>query len=256
MRRRSFSGTASLCTLVVSLMLGANCFAAPDRAAAEHALVDGHVDDAVAMLNTLVAANGKDGAAHLLLCRAYYSEEASDLAVSECEAALASGGPSATTLHDWMGRAYGQKASHALIGALGLAKKVKIEFEAAVAADPGNGDAVNDLSEFYIGAPGIVGGSVGKALELASRVQASQPQAAHRIRGLAAEENKDYGTAESEFKAAVGVAGKTNAWVSISLPSTPGANVMTRLSRRCAARTRRTATRITRWSTWAALSST
>lgn len=192
------------------------CLAAPDRGSAERALMEGHVDEAVSMLNSVLSANPKDPQAHLLLCRAYYSEEAGDLAVAECEAALANGGGGSSTVHDWMGRAYGQKASHTLIGAYGLAKKVKIEFETAVAEDASSVDAANDLSEFYIGAPSLVGGDVQKALQLADRVQRTMPQAAHRMRGLVAEDRHEDDTAESEFKAAVGVGGKPNAWVDLA----------------------------------------
>ena len=177
--------------------------------------MQGHVDEAIAGLRTIVAANPQDGQAHLLLCRAFYAEELSDPAVSECEAAL-------TTLNqnsaaqDWMGRAYGIKANHSgPIAGYKLASKVRIAFEAAVNLDPKNGDAVDDLSEYYVGAPSIVGGGLDKALALASRVEAQLPQQAHRIRGLAAEKNKDYDMAEHEFQAAVGTGGRPDAWTDL-----------------------------------------
>jgi tetratricopeptide (TPR) repeat protein len=43
-------------------------------------------------------------------------------------------------------------------------------------------------------------------------VQAQLPQQAHRIRALAAESRKDYGTAEREYREAVEVANLPNAW--------------------------------------------
>lgn len=176
----------------------------------------GRADDAVNILNQVISANPKDAAAHLLLCRAYYAQELPDLAVSECEAALANGLSNDSAAQDWMGRAYGRKADKAgPFAGLSLAKKVKTAFEKAVALDPNNSAAVNDLSEYYVGAPAIVGGGLDKAQDLAARVEAHLPQAAHRMRAMAAEKDKDYTTAEREFRAAVGVAGRADAWTDL-----------------------------------------
>ena len=195
------------------------CFSAntpaTQLAASERALMQGRVDEAIAGLRPIIAANPQDGQAHLLLCRALYAEELAEPAVSECEAALNSLDKSSAA-QDWMGRAYGIKASHSgPIAGYKLASKVRIAFEAAVNLDPGNGDAVDDLSEYYVGAPSIVGGGIDKALALASRVEAQLPEQAHRTRGLAAEKNKDYATAEREFQAAVATGGRPDAWTDL-----------------------------------------
>jgi tetratricopeptide (TPR) repeat protein len=202
------------------LALSVPCFAADSsmtgRSNAERALMLGRADEATTILNQLIAADPKDAAAHLLLCRAFYTEEIPDKAVSECEAALANGLSGNSVAQDWMGRAYGKKAdSSGPFGGLSLAKKVKIAFEAAVQLDPNNGPAVNDLSEYYVGAPGFVGGGVDKATALAAQVEAHLPQPAHRIRALAAEKKGDYDIAEREFRAAVGVAGHADAWADL-----------------------------------------
>jgi len=115
-----------------------------------------------------------------------------------------------------MGRAYGKKAENAgPIAGIKLAGKVKNAFETAAQLDPANGPAANDLSEYYVGAPAIVGGGLDKATALADRVAARLPQPAHRIRALIAEKRKDYGTAEREFRAAVAVAGHPDAWTDL-----------------------------------------
>src|SRR5580698_190709 len=213
MKRREVQGLG-LRGLLLTGILSASalpCFSADtatsQRAASERALMQGRVDEAIAGLRPIVAANPQDGQAHLLLCRAFYAEELPEPAVSECEAALISLDKNSAA-QDWMGRAYGIKASHSgPIAGYKLAGKVRIAFEAAVNLDPGNGDAVDDLSEYYVGAPAIVGGGTDKALALASRVEAQLPEQAHRTRGLAAEKNKDYATAEHEFQAAVAAGG-------------------------------------------------
>jgi tetratricopeptide (TPR) repeat protein len=178
----------------------------------EKVLLQGRADDAVARLQTLIAANPQDGRAHLLLCRAFYAEELTDRAITECEAALATQ-PNDSKTQDWMGRAYGQKADRSgPFAGYKLASKVRASFETAVQLDPRNDDAVNDLGEYYVSAPPIVGGGVEKALALANRAEPQLPQTAHRIRALAAEKQHDNATAENEFKAAAAVADHPDAW--------------------------------------------
>ncbi len=171
---------------------------------AERSLMQGRIDEAIATLQSAIAANPRDGQAYLLLCRSYYAEEHQDQAVAACENAVRSL-PGSSEAYDWLGRALGMKASHAgPFAGFGLARKVRTAFETAVQLDPRSAAAADDLSEFYINAPGIAGGGQDKATDLADRVQNHLPQVAHRIRAMLAEKNKDYGTAEHEFKAAVG----------------------------------------------------
>ena len=189
--------------------------AAPPANSAERVLMDGRVDEAVQMLQAEIAGNGNDGQAHLLLCRAFFSELQIDLAVGECERAVQLL-PKSSAAQDWLGRAYGIKADReGPMTGLKLAHKVRDAFAAAVADDPKSDAAADDLAEYYIGAPAIVGGGVDKAMALAARIEASLPQMARRIRGMAAEHNKDYGTAEREFKEEVGVHDSYEAWVDL-----------------------------------------
>jgi tetratricopeptide (TPR) repeat protein len=182
---------------------------------AERTLMNGNVDDAIRMLQAEITKNGNDGAAYLLLCRAYYSEEQVDDAIRACQNAVKLM-PNSSEAQDWMGRAYGGRANNAgPLTALKLAHQVHDAFESAVSLDPRSAAAANDLAEFYVGAPGIVGGGLDKAEALAGRIAGVLPQAAHRIRGLAAEKRKDYAGAEREFLAAVAVDRRPEAWVDL-----------------------------------------
>lgn len=167
------------------------------------ALNQGRVDDAAGLLRSQISANPHDAVAHQLLCRAFYSIEQADAAISECEAAVASA-PSASDNYLWLGRAYGLKASHANpISAFRIAKKVVASFERAVALDPANGPALSDLGEFYVSAPSIVGGGLDKAQQLSTLVMTVSATRAHRLLAFIAEKKGDSATAESEFKKAV-----------------------------------------------------
>ena len=185
---------------------------ASERAAAERALMQGQIDEAVARSQRLAAADPKDGQAYLLLCRSFYAEGHEDEAIDACSRATQVT-PRSSEAQNWLGKAIGMKAQHAgPISGLGLALKVRAAFEAAVALDPKDGDAVNALGEFYVDAPSFIGGGLDKATALANQAQATLPQPAHRILAMTAEKRKDYGTAEREFRAAIAVANQPDAW--------------------------------------------
>jgi tetratricopeptide (TPR) repeat protein len=184
-------------------------------ASAERILMDGRVDDAVHMLQGQLSANPNDADAHLLLCRAYLSTTEVDSAIHECEIA-AKLKPRDSRTQDWLGRAYGLKADNAgpLTG-LKLALRVRDAFQAAVAFDPHSQEAANDLAEYYVGAPSMVGGGFDKATAFAATIEPEMPQLAHRIRARIAEKQKDYTTAEREFRAAIAVKNAPDAWVDL-----------------------------------------
>jgi tetratricopeptide (TPR) repeat protein len=190
---------------------------AVERTAAERALMQGQIDEAVLRAQRIAATNPNDGAAYLLLCRSFYAEAHADEAIDACARAVQIL-PRNSEAEDWLGRAYGMKAERAgPISGLTLALKVRTAFETAAALDPLNGAAANDLSEFYIDAPSIIGGGLDRAAALADHVLPQLPQQAHRMRALAAEKRKDYGTAEREFKAAVEVANQPDAWTDLGM---------------------------------------
>ena len=89
------------------------------------------------------------------------------------------------------------------ISAYGLAKRARAEFEQAVQLDPRNAEALADLGEFYSSAPGVVGGGMDKAANVAAQLDRVDPARAHELRGAIARENNDLATAERELKAAV-----------------------------------------------------
>lgn len=194
--------------LTLLFLSGNRAFA--DDAQANTLLQQGRVDEARSALQSVLAAQPGDAYAHQLLCRVYYAQEMADAAIQECELAAAQD-PGDSNTQMWLGRSYGMKASHAHpLTAFALARKVRYSFERAVALDPQNIQAMNDLGEFYVDAPAIVGGGLDKGRALASRMQSRFPSQSHRLLALIASEDKDVATAEAEFKKAV-LAGRTPA---------------------------------------------
>lgn len=181
-------------------------------------LAAGRVDDAITTLSGKLNSVPNDAASHNLLCRAYFAVANWDRAISACERAV-SLEPNSSEYHLWLGRTYGEKADASnFLTAAGLAKKVHNEFERAVQLDPNNVAARTDLAEFYLEAPGIVGGGQDKARAQAAAVAKLNPAKAHWIQGRIAEKNKDLSTAEREYRAAIDAShGGANAWLNLAL---------------------------------------
>jgi tetratricopeptide (TPR) repeat protein len=181
-------------------------------------LAAGRVDDAISTLSTKLNTSPNDAASHNLLCRAYFAVGKWDTAIAECEKAV-SLQPDNGEYHLWLGRSYGEKADASnFLSAAGLAKKVRTQFERAVQLDPDNVGARTDLAEFYLEAPGIVGGGQDKARAQADMVAKLNPAKAHWIQGRLAEKNKDLTAAEKEYRAAIDASeGGANAWLNLAL---------------------------------------
>lgn len=190
-----------------SILLLAALIAVPLRSQADPPLdsvrqlmINGEADHAIRALNAMDVSSSD---AHNLLCRIHYSEERWDAAVNECERA-ARLDPNNSEKQLWLGRAYGEKAEHSSwITAIGLAKKTHVAFERAVQLDPNNVSAHSDLSEYYIEAPGFLGGGIDKAAQQANVVEKIEPATALWIRARIAEHDKRNDEAEQYYKKAI-----------------------------------------------------
>jgi tetratricopeptide (TPR) repeat protein len=169
----------------------------------------------LALSNSLIHAPN-DAVAHNLLCRAHFTLGNWDRGISACEKAVSLDADNGQ-YHLWLGRIYGEKADHAsFLSAAGLAKKVRNELETAVRLDPNNAAARIDLAEFYLEAPGIVGGGKDKALAQAEKLTALDPVKAGWVKGRLAEKSKNLAAAELAYRAAVEAShGRADAWVNL-----------------------------------------
>ena len=167
----------------------------------------GRPDDALSALRGRVQANPSDAQAYNLMCRAYFQMERWDDAIHAGEKSV-SLQPENSEYHQWLGRSYGRKAEAAgPVGALVLVRKLKNEFERAVALDAENLSGRADLAEFYTEAPALMGGDKTKARQLAAYVAQRNPSMGHLMLARI-EEKHDKATAEAEFKAAIRENGK------------------------------------------------
>jgi cytochrome c-type biogenesis protein CcmH/NrfG len=202
---------------ILALLLGFLPVAATGAPTTEALLAQGRVDDAVTSLESRINSAPNDAKSYNLLCRAYLALDNWDRGIPACQAAV-SLEPGNSDYHLWLGRIYGAKASHSnFLSAIGLAKKVRNEFETAVRLDPGNLEARADLAEFYVEAPGIVGGGKDKAEVQARELVPLNPREADLIRARIAEKNKDLPLAENYYRGAIDASnGKPGVWFSLA----------------------------------------
>ena len=162
--------------------------------------------DYAAAIGTLLALSPKGAAAYSLLGRTYYMAGQYKNSITFLERAVAED-PRNSNDYDWLGRAYGRRAEESgFIAALGLAKKTHAAFEQAVALDPENLEALGDLFEYLLEAPGIVGGGTDKAAVIAARIGRLSQAEYHYSLARLAEKRHDLRTAEQELRRALDAA--------------------------------------------------
>lgn len=169
-------------------------------------LTNGNADHGLLALDQVLAQDPHNAEAHNLRCRIYLQEQRWSEAIKSCQMAVKLV-PDNSNYHLWLARALGEKADRvSFITAFKMAKQIHVEFETAAKLDPHNASALSDLGEFYTDAPGIVGGGIDKAENVAQQLDAFAPDRAHYIRARIAENQKDYARAEEEYKAAIAAA--------------------------------------------------
>ena len=167
----------------------------------------GNYSGAVSTLQVAVIANPNNAELAYWLGRSYYELRDYDNAITNGEKAVELDSKN-SDYHLWLGRAYGGKADreHSFF----LAKKVKKEFEDAVAANPSNIAARRDLEEFDIDAPWVVGGNKDEAKAQVEAIAAIDPVQGHLARALYdAQVAKKQDAAESEYQQALAAKPKT-----------------------------------------------
>jgi tetratricopeptide (TPR) repeat protein len=103
----------------------------------------------------------------------------------------------------WLGRAYGRCAETASpFAAPGYASKARQNFELAVKLNPKNKEALGDLFDYYLEAPGFLGGGYDKAVGVADQIAAIEPAEGYFARASLAQKKKDYYNAESDLRRA------------------------------------------------------
>jgi tetratricopeptide (TPR) repeat protein len=145
----------------------------------------------------------QNGEVQLLLAKSYLELQERDPAIKSAEKAVEID-PRNSIYHEWLGRAYGEKADHASwFSAISLAKKTRKEFETAVQLDSKNFAARQALIEFDCSAPGLVGGGEEKALPQIKQLAEMDAAEGHFAAGNCRRQKKDFAAADEEFAKAL-----------------------------------------------------
>jgi tetratricopeptide (TPR) repeat protein len=158
---------------------------------------------AIQELQAAAATEPQNGDVQLLLAKSYLELQQHDPAIKSAENAVTID-PRNSIYHEWLGKAYGEKADHAgWFSAISFAKKTRKEFETAVQLDGNNFSARQALIEFDCSAPGLVGGGEEKALPQIKQLAAMDAAEGHYAAGNCRRQKKDYAVADEEFAKAL-----------------------------------------------------
>jgi tetratricopeptide (TPR) repeat protein len=157
-------------------------------------------------LRVLASIPAKDAAAYDLMGRDYYMQGDYKRSTEALEKALTAE-PGVAMHALWLGRAYGRRAESASIfTAPGLATKARQYLERAVELDPRDLDALADLFDYYVEAPGFLGGGMEKARHTAAQMEQISPADGYLAQAKLAEKRNEYSRAEAHLRKAVEVA--------------------------------------------------
>ncbi|HEV8513227.1 MAG TPA: tetratricopeptide repeat protein [Cyclobacteriaceae bacterium] len=156
-------------------------------------------DQVKKILGSIEKDNTDFAAARYYLGRVAVDEKKFDDAVDYFKEATEANGKVAE-YQVWLGDTYGAIAKDANVFKQGLlAPKMRNAWEAAIALDPKNINSRQSLVQFYLQAPGFMGGSVDKAKEVANQLLKIKPAEGHYQAGLIFLHEKKKPEAEKEF---------------------------------------------------------
>lgn len=159
----------------------------------------GEFKQAVNLLQQLRSKSPDDASVRLWLGKSYLKTRDWDNAVQEIEKTTKLQ-PNSAKNHLWLGRAFGARAAHSFfIKAYGLAKRVLKEFETAKDLSPDNLEVRFDLLDYYLSAPGVVGGGRDKANSEVQAIAKLNPRKGYTARAQIFMKDKKWDLAKKEL---------------------------------------------------------
>jgi tetratricopeptide (TPR) repeat protein len=193
-RTAALTAVAAVCVLVPNVVAGQNADSSGVRL-----FEAGKFNEAKTVFEPAFKSNARDAAAAFYLGRIAMEERKHDRAADYFETATKLE-PKNSTYFLWLGRAYGREAQNAnVLRQPGLAKKAKGAWERAIELDPDNLDARSDLIQYYVQAPGFLGGSTSNALEQAEEIRKRNALRGYLELGALYERDKKLVEAENAY---------------------------------------------------------
>jgi cytochrome c-type biogenesis protein CcmH/NrfG len=145
----------------------------------------------------------KDASVWELIGQNYYGQAEFKKATEALEKAVALD-PSNSDITLWLGRAFGRRAeTSSPLTAPGYASKTRQYFERATQLNPNNIEAQSDLFEYYLEAPGFLGGGLDKAGRVAEQISRLNESEGYWAQAKLAEKRKEYHSAEAHLRLAI-----------------------------------------------------
>lgn len=158
--------------------------------------------DYEASLQLLQPVQPKDAPVYELMGRNHFMLGAYKKATENLEKAAATD-PGNAEYELWLGRAYGRRAETSSPFTAPLnANRARQHFEKAVQLNPLKLEALCDLFEYYLEAPGFLGGGLDKAAGVADQMAALEPAEGHWAQARLAEKKKEFRAAEQHLQMA------------------------------------------------------
>src|SRR6266850_1715053 len=105
---------------------------------------------AIQVLQAAAATEPQNGDVQLLLAKSYLELQQHDPAIKSAENAVTID-PRNSIYHEWLGKAYGEKADHAgWFSAISFAKKTRKEFEKALESNPKSAELIYDIGDYEV----------------------------------------------------------------------------------------------------------
>jgi len=165
-----------------------------------------HLSEFDKSLQVLRELPDKDAAVWELIGQNYYGQAEFKKATEALEKAVALD-PANSEITLWLGRAYGRRAeTSSPLTAPGYASKTRQYFERATQLNPNNIEALSDLLEYYLEAPGFLGGGLDKAGRVAEQISRINPVEGYWAQAKLAEKRKEYLSAEDHLRRAIAAA--------------------------------------------------
>ncbi len=162
--------------------------------------------DYKASLALLHRAPASDASAHFLTGKNYFMLGEYRKATDAFQQAIALEPGNSEYVH-WLGRTFGRRAeTSSFFSAPMYASKARQYFERAVALDAANDEALNDLFDYYLQAPGFMGGGYDKAEEVAKRIAQRDEAEGHFAQAQLADKRKQFDSAEEQLRRAMELA--------------------------------------------------
>jgi tetratricopeptide (TPR) repeat protein len=195
-------GICNIRLVVCATLLSVSLLRAADLSQAEERYKHTDFDGSLSLLDK----HSTDAATNFLVARNYFMLGEFKKATEYLQNAVQEESANADYV-DWLGRAYGKRAESANpFMAPGLATKARDAFEKAVDLDPKNPDALSDLFDYYLEAPGFLGGGYDKAMTIAERTAKIDPSQGYFEKAKLAQKHKEFRSAEEHLREAIEIA--------------------------------------------------